>query len=80
MPDQDETTHRALVSGEPLLRQNPSRWKTGICLRFALLGLAGNVSSSCLERGRLFAPEKPRHPLLGDIGEEPYLGSIAIQR
>ena len=62
------------------MRQNPSRWKTGMCLRFQLLRLTRNVFSYSLERGRLHAREKPSHPLLGDVGEKPHLGSIAVQQ
>ena len=60
--------------------QNPRRGKTGMCLRLQLLRLPRNVCFHGLERGRLYARVKPSHPLLGDIGEKPYLGFIAIKR
>ena len=75
------TPHSALwAQSEPLISQHPSRWKTGIFLRFGLVRLIGHLFCRSLERGRLDAPEKPSHPSLGDIGEKPNLGSIAIKR
>jgi hypothetical protein len=54
--------------------------KTDICLRFVLTRLSGVVFSHSLERGRLYAREKPNYSSFGEIGEEPHLGSIAVQQ